>query len=226
MSMSTKQTRTRGEDYVAPVPVPKIKRTRGRPSEFDEAYLPEAVEYAKQGMTDVQIAEAMGVEVRTLYRWYAAYPQLRQAVKGAQDIQDDQVELSLLHQAKTGNTTAQIFWLKNRRPNEWRDRKETEIIVPEPQDVGEVRDARGAALAALALFNEAQYDPGATGMLLEATANAEESADGEQTGIRRAESDGTPHAVGEDFADGARHVEGDDDWGDEPAGYDIDPGEL
>lgn len=25
------------------------------------------------------------------------------------------------------DTTAQIFWLKNRKPKEWRDRKETEI---------------------------------------------------------------------------------------------------
>jgi hypothetical protein len=221
--MSTKQTRTRGEDYQAPVPVPKTRRTRGRPSEYDEAYLPEAVEYAKQGMTDVQIAEAMGVEVRTLYRWYAAYPQLRQAVKSAKDIQDDQVELSLLHQAKTGNTTAQIFWLKNRRPAEWRDRKETEIIVPVNDDApGEVRDARGAALAALALFNEAQYDPGATGMLLEATANAEESDDGEagSDGWAQRREDG--RAALRD-GEGRDAVADQDDW---ERGDDLDPGEL
>jgi len=210
MSMSTKQTRTRGEDYVAPVPVPKTKRTRGRESTYDEAYLPEACDYARQGMTDVQIAEAMGVEVRTLYRWYAAYPQLRQAVKSAKEIQDDQVELSLLHQAKTGNTTAQIFWLKNRRPNEWRDRKETEIVVPVTDDVGEVRDARGAALAALALFNEAQYDPGSAGVLLEATANAEESDDG---ALHTRVSAGTEGEGGE----------APDDW---ERGDDLDPGEL
>jgi hypothetical protein len=105
-----------------------------------------------------------------------------------------------------GDTTAHIFWLKNRMPAEWRDRKETEIIVPVTDDVGEVRDARGAALAALALFNEAQYDPGSAGVLLEATANAEESADGE-----------TPS--GRSGTDDAQ----DDDW---ERGDDLDPGEL
>lgn len=206
----SKQSRTRGEDYQAPAPVPKVQRTRGRPSDYDEAYLPEAVDYARQGMTDVQIAEAMGVEVRTLYRWYAAYPQLRQAVKGAKDIQDDHVEMSLLHQAKTGNTTAQIFWLKNRRPLEWRDRKETEIIVPDPGQDTEQLDTRSAALAALALFTEAQYDPRATGVLLEATVNAEENDDGDQI---TAGNQGAPVESAEDP----------DDW---ETGVDLDPGEL
>jgi hypothetical protein len=34
---------------------------------------------------------------------------------------DDRVEESLYRNALAGNTTAQIFWLKNRRPDRWRD---------------------------------------------------------------------------------------------------------
>lgn len=215
--MSTKQTRTRGEEYQAPVPVPKIKRTRGRPSDYDEAYLPEVLQLVEQGATSVEIAEHLDISTVTFWRWCKAYPELRNAVKGAKDAQDDRVEEALrINAVLQGNVTAQIFWLKNRQPDKWRDRKETEIIVPVTDDAGEVRDARGAALAALALFNEAQYDPGATGMLLEATANAEETDDGEEQPAR---ATGSPRGDQD-------QVEGDDDWGDEPAGYDIDPGEL
>ena len=216
--MSTKQTRTRGEDYQAPVPVPREQRRRGRPSEFDEAIMPEVLELVGQGATTKELADHLGVHPAQFWRWCQAYPHLRSAVKAAREAQDDRVEEALrINAVLEGNVTAQIFWLKNRRPNEWRDRKETEIIVPEPHDAGEVRDARGAALAALALFNEAQYDPGSAGMLLEATANAEETDDGEDDGRQDSRDDNSAIPAG---------ASSDDDWGDEPAGYDIDPGEL
>lgn len=212
--MSTKQTRTRGEEYQAPAPVPKIKRTRGRPSEFDEEYVPEAVTMAAAGATDAEIAEGLGIDRSTLRRWFLAYPQLNAAVKAAKEQIDQRVVRSLFKRAvEDGDTTAHIFWLKNRMPAEWRDRKETEIIVPDNSDEPGQIDARGAALAALALFNEAQYDPGATGMLLEATANVEENDDGARFTQRQDHEPQVPRS-------------GEDDWGDEPAGYDIDPGEL
>jgi hypothetical protein len=213
--MSTKQTRTRGEDYQAPVPVPKIKRTRGRPSEYDEAILPEVLELVGQGATTKELADHLGVHPAQFWRWCQAYPQLRSAVKAAREAQDDRVEEALrINAVLEGNVTAQIFWLKNRRPNEWRDRKETEIIVPPSDEEAAQLDSRSAALAALALFNEAQYDPTAAGILLEATANAEENDDGEEGSGEQAPARGLQ---GEAAAD--------DDW-DEPSGYDLDPGEL
>ena len=39
---------------------------------------------------------------------------------------DYQVENALLSSALDGNTTAQIFWLKNRRPDKWRDKQKEE----------------------------------------------------------------------------------------------------
>lgn len=213
---TSKASRTRGADYQAPTPVPKAKRTRGRPSEYDEAYLPEACEYARQGMTDVEIAEAMGVEVRTLYRWFAAYPQLRQAVRSAKDLQDDQVESSLLHQAKLGNTTAQIFWLKNRRPQDWRDRKETELIVPMNDDNQVTAEPRSAALAALALFDDAVY----SAPLIEMTANAEENAHG-RLGPDDPIHDGRAHDFGTRTVRGDSHAAAEFD-----PDFDVDPGEL
>jgi transposase-like protein len=210
----SKQTRTRGEDYEAPVPVPKAKRTRGRPSEFEPEYVAEAAELARSGATDKEIAAELGVAMSTLSRWFLAYPQLREAVKAAKEQIDQRVVRSLYKRAvEDGDTTAHIFWLKNRQPELWRDRKETEIIVPPSDEEAAQLDSRSAALAALALFNEAQYDPTAAGILLEATANAEENDDGEAQPAR---------ATGAARGD---QVEADDDW-DEPSGYDLDPGEL
>lgn len=157
MSSLTKEQRTRGADYEAPVPVPKAKRTRGRPSEYDEAYLPEAVEMVRHGATDAEIAEQFGIGVPTLYRWFNTYPELRKAVRDAKDIADDRVERSLYHQAQSGNTTAQIFWLKNRRRADWQDRRETEIVVPLNDDQPEM-PMRELALAGLALLSAATYD--------------------------------------------------------------------
>ena len=44
---------------------------------------------------------------------------------------DYKVENALLQSALAGNTTAQIFWLKNRRPDKWRDNRND---APEQQE--------------------------------------------------------------------------------------------
>jgi hypothetical protein len=46
---------------------------------------------------------------------------LREALKRGREASDERVVESLYQQALAGNVTAQIFWLKNRRPSEWRD---------------------------------------------------------------------------------------------------------
>lgn len=47
--------------------------------------------------------------------------------KKGKEIVDYEVENALLQSALKGNVTAQIFWLKNRKPNEWREKREVEI---------------------------------------------------------------------------------------------------
>ena len=49
------------------------------------------------------------------------HEELREALKRGREASDDRVEESLYRNALAGNTTAQIFWLKNRRPDRWRD---------------------------------------------------------------------------------------------------------
>lgn len=106
--------------------------------------------WAREGLTDEQLAEKMRISVRTLYDWKLRYPQISQALKKGKEIVDIQVENALLKRAlgydyqeerversaKDGvkvvqtlksvppDVTAQIFWLKNRRPDRWREKPE------------------------------------------------------------------------------------------------------
>lgn len=77
--------------------------------------------WARDGLTDEQIARNMHIGVRTLYEWKNEYPQISQALKEAKDVVDREVENALYGLCMKGNVTAIIFWLKNRKPNEWRD---------------------------------------------------------------------------------------------------------
>ena len=88
--------------------------------------------WARDGSTDEQLAEKMSIGIRTLYDWKIRYPQISQALKKGKEIVDFEVENALLKSAIDGNTTAQIFWLKNRRPDKWRD-KPVEDIGPKDE---------------------------------------------------------------------------------------------
>ena len=79
--------------------------------------------WARDGLTDEQIARNMGIGVRTLYEWKDRYPQISQSLKETKEIADRNVENALYEQALKGNITAQIFWLKNRKPKDWREKQ-------------------------------------------------------------------------------------------------------
>lgn len=104
---------------------------------------------ARDGLTEEQIAENLGVSSRTLNRWKKSYPEFDQALARGKQIPDRHVE-NALFRAATGyeyeeehvtpagkvvkvkryyppNTTAMIFWLKNRKPSQWRDKQELEM---------------------------------------------------------------------------------------------------
>jgi len=59
--------------------------------------------------------------------YYKKNPEFLQAIKKGKLIADYQVEKSLFEKAIHGDTTAMIFWLKNRRPDLWRDRSYHEL---------------------------------------------------------------------------------------------------
>lgn len=104
--------------------------------------------WARDGLIDKQIAHNVGVTERTLTRWKDEYPSIMSALKRGKEVVDRQVENAMLRTAlgfeyqeeavtnsgevvtvtkySKPNTTAQIFWLKNRKPKDWRDRQEIE----------------------------------------------------------------------------------------------------
>ena len=109
--------------------------------------------WARDGLTDKQIADNIGIRRPTLYDWKKKYSDISDALKRGKEVIDRQVENALLKRALgyeyvettkeltdlgltvtkqvtkqvAPDTTAQIFWLKNRKPQEWRDKKETEV---------------------------------------------------------------------------------------------------
>lgn len=112
--------------------------------------------WAREGLTDEQIAKNIGIARGTLYVWQNNYPDIRDALKRGKEPVDFEVENKLLERAlgfefeevetwieeidgkqkkrvkrtkrvALPDVTAQIFWLKNRKPDLWRDRREVQV---------------------------------------------------------------------------------------------------
>lgn len=80
--------------------------------------------WARDGLTKEQIANNIGIGRTTLYEWEQKEPNIANTLKKGREVVDFEVENALLKSALSGNVTAQIFWLKNRKKNEWRERQE------------------------------------------------------------------------------------------------------
>lgn len=85
--------------------------------------------WARNGLTNEQIASNMDIVVSTLWEWRKKSPKISNALKIGKNEADIQVENALYKAALEGNTTAMIFWLKNRRSKEWRDKIQQEITT-------------------------------------------------------------------------------------------------
>lgn len=104
--------------------------------------------WARDGLTEEQIANNIGISRSTLNEWKKKFSDISDTLKQSKEIADRQVE-NALHKTALGfyyeedmvtnqgdvvrvkkyskpNTTAQIFWLKNRKPADWRDKQEIE----------------------------------------------------------------------------------------------------
>jgi hypothetical protein len=103
--------------------------------------------WARDGLTDIQIAHNMGISKDTFYTWKKRFPDFADVLKKGKEVVDREVENALFKRAMgytyeekhvengqvkkiitkevVPDVTAQIFWLKNRKPKYWRDRVET-----------------------------------------------------------------------------------------------------
>jgi hypothetical protein len=120
----------------------------GQPTKYKPEYVKQAKKLAKLGATDIEVADFFGVTVRTIHNWKNTNHEFFHALKAGKEESDARVERSLFQRAigyeqesvkifmsKDGepvyapfrevispDTTACIFWLKNRKPEEWRDK--------------------------------------------------------------------------------------------------------
>lgn len=81
--------------------------------------------WARDGLTDEQIANNLDLSSSTFYEYKNKYPEFSESLKKGKEIIDYEVENALLKNALDGNITAQIFWLKNRKPDKWKDKIDT-----------------------------------------------------------------------------------------------------
>ena len=96
--------------------------------------------WARDGLTDEQIANNIGITRKTLYEWMKKYGDICDTLKKGKEIVDYQVENSLLKEALKGNVTACIYWLKNRRPDKWREQpKETPAEADIPKFLDDIK---------------------------------------------------------------------------------------
>lgn len=131
--------------------------------------------WARDGLSDEQIAHNMGIAPKTLWEWKAKYSEISNALKKTKEVVDKEVENALYKSAMgydyeeiteqrrynkaTGeyemvvvekkikhqppNTASIIFWLKNRKPEIWRDKQEitnTEALEKLDSILGELKN--------------------------------------------------------------------------------------
>lgn len=131
--------------------VPEQPNKGGRPSKYRPEFVEQARKLCLLGATDKEVADFFEVTEQTLNNWKADHPEFFESLKIAKDEADKRVEKSLYRRAlgythdsvkilqNSGepvivpyvehyppDTVACIFWLKNRKPDEWRDVKAVE----------------------------------------------------------------------------------------------------
>lgn len=133
----------------------KTKNKGGRPTDYKKEYNEQAEKVCVIfGADDKKLAEFFGVCVATIDNWKKEYPEFLESIKKGKDKYDtENVEVSLRERAcgykhketkyfshegvvtdkriltkhYPPDTTAAIFWLKNRHPERWKDIKAVEL---------------------------------------------------------------------------------------------------
>lgn len=148
------------------------KQKVGRKSSYRGAYANQALKLALLGAKDKEISDFFGVSEQTLNKWKKDYPEFLDALKKGKDVADSNVASKLYNRAigydfeethivrKDGvivgekhitkhqppDTTAAIFWLKNRQPDKWRDRKELDTNIRLDDELEKMTDEQLAAI--------------------------------------------------------------------------------
>jgi transposase len=107
-------------------PVP-AKPAGGRPTKYKPEYSEQVFKLCLLGLIDREIAKYFEVSESTFNKWKLEYPEFSESLKRGKVQADANVAASLYRQAMDGNVTAQIFILKNRHKDRWRE-KQTQVL--------------------------------------------------------------------------------------------------
>lgn len=123
----------------------------GRPTDYRPEFAEQAAKLCALGATDYELADFFGVNTATIYRWRNVHEQFCEAVRAGKERSDERVERALFnrsvgysfesekvfqHQGEIiraptvehvpPDPGAAMNWLKNRKPDTWRDKQEIE----------------------------------------------------------------------------------------------------
>lgn len=150
----------------------------GRPTEYQPEFAEQAAKLCALGATDFELGRFFEVDTSTIYRWKNSHPEFCEAVRSGKDEADERVERAFYHRA-VGYTyeSEKVFqhqgeiirapllehvppdvgaafnWLKNRRPDKWRDKHE--LTGADGKDLIPPSDHRHVAKAILAVLGTA-----------------------------------------------------------------------
>ncbi len=109
---------------------PAPKRSGGHPTKYQPEYCETLIEHLGAGYSFESFAGLLRVNKSTIYNWLVLYPEFKEAKEVADGLSrlwaETQLKLQVQGDAKA-NPIPLIFFLKNRFPNEWRDRKEIDL---------------------------------------------------------------------------------------------------
>lgn len=133
-------------------PPPGTPPKAGRPTAYQTTFAGQAAKLCALGATDYELAVFFGVDTATIHRWKHVYDEFCDAVRCGKDQADERVARSLFNRAVgysfesekvfqfqgaivraptvehvPPDPSAAMNWLKNRRPDEWRDKQLHEL---------------------------------------------------------------------------------------------------
>lgn len=139
----------KGEKQAKVTKLPETRSRAGRPSAYKPEYCEQAIKLCRLGSTDKELADFFGVAESTLYEWKKSIHEFSEAIKEGKKLSDAEVADRLfkratgyehpedkifLHNGKPvvvptikhypPDAVSAIFWLKNRRPDLWREKVE------------------------------------------------------------------------------------------------------
>lgn len=137
----------------------------GRPTKYKPEYAEQAKKLCKLGATDIELADFFQVALSTLNLWKIQHPEFSESLNLGKESADERVTQALYNRAMgfshadtdirvvdgaivetplikhyPPDTTAAIFWLKNRRPDQWRDKQEIEVSGSLAERIAKARE--------------------------------------------------------------------------------------